>query len=41
MLVVGLALALVAQGEPVLHEDMFQWDVALVEAKTCYRQPRI
>lgn len=30
--VVGLAFAFVAQIRPVLPEDLFQWDVALVEA---------
>ncbi|OQW31819.1 MAG: hypothetical protein A4E19_20105 [Nitrospira sp. SG-bin1] len=30
--IVGLAFALVAQIKPVMQEDMFQWDVALVEA---------
>jgi protein TonB len=30
-LVVGLALAFVAQVKPVLQEDMFQWNVALVQ----------
>lgn len=39
--VVGLALAFIVLAKPVLHEDMFQWDVALVDAKTCYCQPRI
>ena len=29
--VVGLAFAFVAQVKPVLQEDMFQWDVALVQ----------
>jgi len=29
--VVGLALAFVSQVKPVLQEDMFQWDVALVQ----------
>lgn len=31
-MVVGLALALAAQVKPILQEDLFQWDVALVEA---------
>lgn len=30
-MVVGLALAFVAQVKPVLQEDMFQWNVALVQ----------
>lgn len=31
-MVVGLAFVFAAQVEPILQEDLFQWDVALVEA---------